>query len=86
MSIARLCRWCGVPRSSFFYKPERSPLPPVIDAAICKQIPAEIEENPTHGVRMITTIVRPKAKRPVNRIIKLDGSLDIWNDAGELWI
>ena len=78
VSIARLCRWFGVPRSSFYYKPERSPLPPVIDAAICEQIRAVIEENPTHGVRMITAIVRRKAKQPVNRkkvhrIIKLNG-------------
>ena len=78
VSIARLCRWFRVPRSSFYYKPERSPLPPVIDAEICEQIRAVIEENPTHGVRMITAIVRRKAKRPVNRkkvhrIIKLNG-------------
>ena len=37
-----------------------------------------IEANPTHGVRMITAVVRRKAKRPVNRkkvhrIIKLNG-------------
>lgn len=78
VSIARLCRWFGVARSTFYYRPETVPSPPVIDAEICEQIRAVIEENPTHGVRMITAIVRRKAKRPVNRkkvhrIIKLNG-------------
>jgi putative transposase len=78
VSIAKLCRWFGVARSSFYYRPERSPSPPVIDAEVCEQIRAAIEENPTHGVRMITAVVRKKAERPVNRkkvhrIIKLNG-------------
>ncbi len=78
VSIAKLCRWFGVARSTFYYRRERTPSPPVIDAEVCEQIRAVIEENPTHGVRMITAIVRRKAKRPANRkkvhrIIKLNG-------------
>lgn len=50
----------------------------MIDAEVCDLIRAAIEENPTHGVRMITAVVRRKAKQPVNRkkvhrIIKLNG-------------
>ena len=67
VSIAKLCRWFGVGRSTFYYRPEKSSSPPVIDAQVCEQIRAVIEENPTHGVRMITAVVRRKAKRPVNR-------------------
>ena len=60
VSIAKLCRWFGVARSTFYYTPEKAPSPPVIDAEICEQIRAVIEENPTHGVRMITAVVRRK--------------------------
>jgi len=78
VSIARLCRWFGVARSSFYYRPEQSSSLPVIDGEVCGQIRAVIEDNPTHGVRLITAVVRRKAKSAVNRkkvhrIIKLNG-------------
>jgi hypothetical protein len=38
-----------------------------MDAEVYERIRVAIEENPTHGVRMITAVVRRKAKRPVNR-------------------
>jgi hypothetical protein len=40
--------------------PEKSPSPPGIDAEVCEQIRAAIQENPTHGARVITAVVRER--------------------------
>ena len=80
VSIAQLCRWFGVPRSSFYYRPETPTTPrvPVVDAELSETIRQVIEEDPAYGVRRITVIVRKKLKRKVNRkkvhrVIKLNG-------------
>ena len=39
VSIAQLCGWFGVARSSFYYKPEMRGAP-VIDAVVCEEIAA----------------------------------------------
>ena len=77
VSIAKLCRWFGVPRSTFYYEPE-SRGEAVIDGAIAAVIRRVIEENPAYGVRRITAMVRRELKRRVNRkkvhrIIQLNG-------------
>ena len=77
VSIAQLCRWFGVARSSFYYAPE-DPKEPVIDAALSEEIRKVIEENPVYGVRRITAVVRRNLKQAVNRkkvhrIIQLNG-------------
>jgi len=57
VSIAKLCRWFDVPRSTFYYE-SKSPREPVIDEAIAEVIRKVIEENPAYGVRRITVMVR----------------------------
>ena len=60
VSIAKLCRWFGVPRSTFYYRPPVSAAPrvPVIDAALATQIRTIIDAEPVVGLRMITARVR----------------------------
>ena len=77
VSIAKLCQWFGVSRSSFYYRPG-APTEPVIDAALAELIRRVIEENPAYGVRRITAMVRRELDRRVNRkrvhrIIRLNG-------------
>lgn len=77
VSIAKLCRWFSVARSSFYYEPE-SGSEPVIDAALAEVIRKVIEENPSYGVRRITAMVRRALQERVNRkrvhrILKLNG-------------
>ena len=77
VSIARLCRWFGVPRSSFYYRPQ--PAAPVVLATdLVEMIRGVIDENPTYGLRRITAMVRRRAGAPVNRkrvhrVVKLNG-------------
>ena len=77
VSIARLCRWFGVARSSFYYRPT-APAPPVIDAGLALRIRRIIETNPAYGVRMLTAVVRRELgarvnRKRVHRIVKLNG-------------
>lgn len=80
VSIAQLCRWFGVPRSTFYYRPPvpAAPRVPVIDEALATQIRAIIDAEPVVGLRRITARVRRTAAAPVNRkkihrILKLNG-------------
>lgn len=79
VSITQLCRWFGVPRSTFYYRPAPGTArPPVIDETVAKQIRAIIEAEPVAGLRMIVARVRRTAPTPVNRkkihrIVKLNG-------------
>ncbi len=79
VSIAQLCRWFGVPRSTFYYRPpaDAVPTPPVVDRALEAKIRAIIDEEPAAGLRMITARIRRAADAPVNkkkihRILKLN--------------
>jgi len=69
VSIAQLCHWFGVARSTFYYRPPVSavPRPPIVDAALVVTIRNIIEQEPTAGLRMITARVRRAAAQPVNR-------------------
>ena len=52
VSIAQLCRWFGVPRSTLYYQPSAGTVrPPRIDAGVAKQIRAIIEAEPAAGLR-----------------------------------
>ena len=80
VSIAKLCRWFGVPRSTFYYRPPVSAVPrvPVIDEGLAAEIRTIIDAEPVAGLRMITARVRRKSVGPVNRkkihrILKLNG-------------
>ena len=86
VSIARLCRWFGVPRSSFYYRPQPAAAPPAMSADLVGMIRGVIEENPTYGLRRITAMVRRRAGAPVNRkrvhrIVKLNG-WQVWQMSG----
>ena len=59
VSIAQLCRWFGVPRSTFYYRPMTTgPRPAVLDSALVATIRTIIEAEPAAGLRMITARVR----------------------------
>ena len=79
VSIAQLCRWFGVPRSTFYYRPpvDTAPRTPVVDKALETQIRAIIDTEPAVGLRMITARIRraaeaPVSKKKIHRIIKLN--------------
>src|SRR5581483_8420041 len=81
ISITKLCRWFGVPRSSFYYEPE-TPGEPAIDEELVETIRGVIEAEPAFGLRRITAVVRRKLLRAVNRkrvhrVLKLNG-WQIW--------
>jgi putative transposase len=69
VSIAKLCRWFGVSRSSFYYRPGAL-TEPVIDAALAELIRRVIEENPAYGLRRIIRLNgwqvwrKPQGNRP----------------------
>jgi putative transposase len=80
VSIVKLCRWFGVARSTFYYRPPvpAAPRVPVVDVALAAQIRTIIDAEPVAGVRMITARVRRASAVPVNRkkihrILKLNG-------------
>ena len=79
VSMARLCRWFGVPRSTVYYRgtPVRR-LGRAIDAALVETVRTIIEANPAYGLRRITALVRRGLQAAVNRkrihrILKANG-------------
>jgi putative transposase len=66
VSIAALCRWFGVPRSSFYYRPKARVLRPCDPerVGLVRQI---IDANPLYGLRRIVAVARRKSSEPVNR-------------------
>jgi len=79
VSIAQLCRWFGVPRSTFYYRPPADAMakPLVVDRELETKIRAIIDQEPAAGLRMITARIRRAADTPVNkkkihRILKLN--------------
>ena len=79
VSIAQLCRWFGVPRSTFYYRPTTGAVQaPVLDTALVATIRTIIEAEPAAGLRMITARVRRASPVPINRkkvhrILKVNG-------------
>src|SRR5689334_22397860 len=69
VSIVQLCRWFGVARSTFYYRPPVRTVPrvPVVDEALVGTIRTIIDAEPAAGLRMITARVRRDADKPVNR-------------------
>ena len=79
VSIAQLCRWFGVPRSTVYYRPPTKVVPklPIVDKDLERRIREIIDAEPAVGLRMITARVRRTAEVPVNkkkihRILKLN--------------
>jgi putative transposase len=79
VSIAQLCRWFGVSRSTFYYRPPTTaPRVPALDPALVATIRTIIEAEPAAGLRMITARVRRASPVPINRkkvhrILKING-------------
>ena len=79
VSIAQLCRWFGVPRSTFYYRPPTTaPRVLALDPALVATIRTIIEAEPAAGLRMITARVRRASPVPINRkkvhrILKING-------------
>jgi len=77
VSIAQLCQWFGVPRSTFYYRAERR-RSSALDQALVELVGRLIEENPDYGVRRLTVLVRRELQAAVNRkkihrILKANG-------------
>ena len=66
VSIASLCRWFGLPRSSFYYRPTPRTVRRC-DPEKVRLVRAIIDENPGYGVRRLTAVARKRSAEPVNR-------------------
>ncbi|HCE9338578.1 TPA: hypothetical protein NH062_006775 [Pseudomonas aeruginosa] len=55
VSIAKLCRWFGVPRRTVYYKPVKSA--PKVDPKFAVPIKAMIEESPSFGYRTVAHLL-----------------------------
>ena len=75
VTTSQLCRWFGMPRSTFYYRPV-SPKPRQIDRGLEQRILRIKNENPRYGLRMIHAVLRrdtPVNRKKVHRIIKYNG-------------
>ena len=54
VSITQLCRWLGIARRSFYYKPKARE--PKIDARKIQRIKATIEQYPSYGYRRVALL------------------------------
>lgn len=79
ISIAKMCEWSGVARSTFYYEPHlASPRPITLDEAVVLEIRKIIDEFPGYGVRRIHAVLRDRLEKAVNRkkvrrIIRVNG-------------
>lgn len=78
VSVSKVCRWLGVPRSSAYYLPrERGPRP--IDGFVAHVIHEVIQQEPTWGVGMTWGHLRHQLgfatlnRKKVERIMRLSG-------------
>ena len=70
VSIAKLCRWFGVPRRTVYYKPVKSA--PKVDPKFAVPIKAMIEESPSFGYRTVAHLLGFN-KNTVQRVFQLMG-------------
>ncbi len=68
VSIAKLCRWFGVPRRTVYYKSVKSA--PKVDAKFAAPIKAMIEESPSFGYRTVAHLLGFN-KNTVQRVFQL---------------
>ena len=66
MAIAQLCRWFGVPRSTFYYRGERRRRAE-LDRDLVELVGRLIAANPEYGLRRLTVLVRRELREAVNR-------------------
>jgi len=77
VSIAQLCQWFGVPRSTFYYRGERHRARE-LDRGLVELVGRLIAANPDYGLRRLTVLVRRELREAVNRkrihrILKANG-------------
>ncbi len=70
VSITKLCRWFGISRRSYYYKPKAGASR--IDEKKVERIKATIEEYPTYGYRRVALLTGIN-KKAVQRILQLKG-------------
>lgn len=70
VSMAKLCRWFGVPRRTMYYKPVKSA--PRVDPRYAEPIKALIEESPSFGYRTVAHLLGFN-KNTVQRVFQLKG-------------
>ncbi len=70
VSISKLCRWFGVPRRTFYYRPTKSAR--TVQARFASPIKAMIEENPSFGYRTVAYLLNFN-KNTVQRIFQIKG-------------
>lgn len=70
VSIAKRCRWFGVPRRTVYYKPVKSA--PKVDPKFATPIKAMIEESPSFGYRTVAHLLGLN-KNTVQRVFQLMG-------------
>jgi len=66
VAIAQLCRWFGVPRSTFYYRGERRRRAE-LDRDLVELVGRLIAANPEYGLRRLTVLVRRELREAVNR-------------------
>jgi putative transposase len=66
VSIAALCRWFSVPRSSFYYRPTPRRARPCNPDRV-RLVREIVAANPLYGLRRIVAVARRKSPEAVNR-------------------
>ena len=70
VSIEKLCRWFGLPRRTYYYRPVKSA--PKVNEILARRIRGLIEEMPTAGYRTVAWLLGLN-KNTVQRIFQLKG-------------
>ncbi len=70
VSVAKLCRWFGVPRRTVYYRPTKAP--PQVRPELAEPIKKLIEEEPSFGYRTVAGLLGMN-KNTVQRIFQLKG-------------
>ena len=70
VSLAKVCRWLGVPRRTMYYRcrPRRRPL----DEVLVSRVREIIEEFPTYGYRRIAAVLGENRK-VIQRVLQVKG-------------
>jgi putative transposase len=70
VSIARLCRWFGMPRRMMYYRPVKAA--PKVDDRYAEPIEALIEQSPSFGYRTVAHLLGFN-KNTMQRVFQLMG-------------
>lgn len=70
VSVSQLCRWFGVPRRTFYYRPSKTT--PKLRDDLVVSVKALIEQEPSYGYRTVAGLLGMN-KNTVQRIFQLKG-------------